>query len=440
MLDKIFKRAKKIVPEVADPGILFGRYSDNNKAVEKVNKWTKADELFKEKKFKESIETFFLYLRDDKLENVVIETTSTGGSFYFFQGSKIIRGFFNEELFEAKVVLAEMPQPSVPVMRRLLEMNFNLYYSRYAIDENKLYMLFDSDIETANPSKLYYGLKELATKADKQDDLLVQDFTSLVPVGIDHLIEIPEEEKEIKYQHFQKWIKETLDLIESIDVDKFSGGIAYILLALAYRIDYLILPQGKLLSELEKIVEIYFRKDERLVTEKNQDMIDCFMKLSARSKEEFYPYLFRSLYTFSIVNPQNHKTISDAIYNANQNISWYKENKQLKVAAQIGEYGISYCQYSYSLPRPLTEFYLLFMMINYPDFFTDLGYSTKYYSLEKMEFNKQEILEKIKAIEAEWKAKYPNMNVKTDKLKFDDMVSFNQSFTTEIEYLNLDTK
>ena len=40
-------------------------------------------------------------------------------------------------------------------------------------------MRFDSDIETANPSKLYYGLKELATKADKQDDLLVQDFTRL---------------------------------------------------------------------------------------------------------------------------------------------------------------------------------------------------------------------------------------------------------------------
>jgi hypothetical protein len=32
------------------------------------------------------------------------------------------------------------------------------------------------------------------------------------------------------------------------------------------------------------------------------------------------------------------------------------------------------------------------------------------------------------------------MNVKAEKLKFDDLVSFNQSFTTEIEYLNLETK
>lgn len=440
MLDKIFKRAKKTEPEVAESGVLFGRYSDNNKPVEKVNKWSEADALFKEKKYKESIAVFFHYLRDDLLENVKIETTATGGRFHFYQGSKIIRGFYDEEKFEAEVVLAIMPQPSVPVMRRLLEMNFNLYYSRYALHGNKLSMLFDSDIETANPSKLYYGMKELSTKADKQDDLLVQDFTSLLPTGIEHIEELPEEEKEIKYKYFQLWIKEVLDLIETIDLDKYSGGIAYMLLALAYRIDYLIIPHGKLQSELEKIVEIYFRKEDRLVTEKNQDMIECFLKLTAKTKEEFFPYLFRSLYTFSIVNPQNHKTIADAIYNANQNIGWYKENKQFKIAAQISEYGFSYCQYSYSLPRPLSAFYLLFMMVNYPAYFTELGYSRQYYLVDKKEFNQQGIIDKIQSIESEWKVKYPNMKFRTEKLKFDDIVSFNQSFTSEIEYLNLETK
>lgn len=440
MLDKIFKRSKKTEAVENDPGLLFGRYSDNNKPVTKVEKWNEADALFKEKKFRESITVFFEYLRDDDLENVAVETTEERSIFRFYQGSKVINGFYDNENFEAEVVLATMPQPSVPVMRRLLEMNFNLYYSRYALTGDKLCMLFDSDIETANPSKLYYGLKELATKSDKQDDLLVQDFTSLVATGTEHIEEIPEEEKEIKYKYFQKWIKEALDIVEGIDIDKFSGGIAYMLLALAYRIDYLITPQGKLQQDIEKVVETYFRKDDRLVTEKNQEMIDCFMKLSTKAKENFFPYLFRSLYTFSIVNPQNHKTISDAIYNANQNIAWYKENKQMKIAAMISEYGISYCQYSYSLPRPITELYHLFMLVNYPDFFSELGYSKEYYSLEKKEFNQQAIIEKIQSIDAEWKEKYPHINFKTEKLKFDDIVSFNQSFTTEIEYLNLETK
>ena len=225
-----------------------------------------------------------------------------------------------------------------------------------------------------------------------------------------------------------------------MDADKFSGGIAYLLLALAYRIDYLIIPQGRLLSDLEKIVETYFKKDDRLVTEKNQEMIDCIMKLSTKTKEEFFPYLFRSVYTFAIVNPQNHKTIADAIYNANQNIAWYKENKQQKIAAQISEYGISYCQYSYSLPRPLTEFYHLFMMVNYPDYFKELGFKKEYYNLETNQFNQSAITEKIQAIENHWKEKYPSLSFKIDKLKFDSILSFNQSFTTEVEYLNLETK
>src|SRR5688572_12687644 len=279
MLDKIFSWSKKKEGEEdtgVAPVIRFGRYSDNNKPVAKVEKWNEAESLFKEKKYTESIIAFFDYLRDDETDNVKLVKETDQYKFLFYQGSKIVRGLFNEQQLEAEIVLAKMPQPSVPVMRRLLEMNFNLYYSRYALHDDKIYMFFESDIITANPSKLYYGLKELATKTDKQDDLLVQDFTSLQPLDIDHITTIPDHEKEIKFRYFKKWIQETLDLINSVDLDKYSGGIAYLLLALAYRIDYLILPEGKLLLALEKIVEIYFRKDDRQVTEKNQEMIEGF--------------------------------------------------------------------------------------------------------------------------------------------------------------------
>jgi hypothetical protein len=440
MLEKIFSWSKKKPEEEAEPGLQFGRYSDNNKTVDKVEKWNEAENLFKEKKYHESIAAFFEYLKDDDMDNVVHTQEGNKGSFHFYQGSKIVRGFYNEELLEAETSLAYMPQPNVPVMRRLLEMNFSLYYSRYAINGDKISMLFDSDIETANPSKLYYGLKEMATKSDKQDDLLVQDFTSLEKVDTEHITDLPEEEKAVKFKYFKKWIRETLDLIGGIDVDKYSGGIAYLLLALAYRIDYLILPEGKLLSELEKIVEIYFRKDDRPVTEKNQEMIESYQKLLDKDKGEFYPYLFRSKYTFSIVTPQNYKTIADAIYNANQNIAWYKENRLNDVAARISEYGLSYCQYSYSLPRPVTELFLLFMMTNYGDFFKELGYKTEYYNKETGQYNKEAISSRIDDIEQRWRSKYPELKFNKDKLVYDNQVAFNQSFTTEVEYLNLESK
>ncbi len=440
MLEKFFGRSKNNEGEEGKPTVQFGRYSDNNKPIKKLTRWNEADLLFKEKKYSKSIAAFFDYLSDDAVQNVKHKQSGSGGSFQFYQGSKIITGTYNKEWLEAEVALASMPVLSVPVMRRLLEMNFALYYSRCALTDNKLSMLFDSDLEMANPSKLYYGLRELATKADKQDDLLVQDFTSLISIDNEHITDLPEKEKEIKFTFFQQWIKETLALVQTIDGEKYSGGVAYLLLSLAYRIDFLIVPEGRLLQALEKIVQIYFKKDDRPISEKNTEMIDEFGKLLLKEKDDIFSNLFRSKYTFSIVLPQTYKTISDAIYNANQNITWYQENKHPEMAAKISEYGIAYCQYSYSLPRPITEFFLLFMMFNYPEYFEALGYSIPYYNQENKELNKEAIIQAIVAIEKDWKTKYPSMKMKKEKLDFKNKTALNLSYTTEIENLNLELK
>jgi hypothetical protein len=333
-----------------------------------------------------------------------------------------------------------MPQPSVPVMRRLLEMNFNLYYGRYAMDSDRLCMRFDSNIEAANPNKLYYGFKELATKADKQDDLLVQDFTSLQKMDTDHISDIPEAEKQVKYDFIVKWTKETLDYIGTLDADKFSGGVAYLLLALCFRIDFLITPEGKLLSDLEKIVEIYFRKDERPAQEKNRDMIEGFKKFQVKTKEEVFPYLFLSKYTFAITAPQVYKTISDSLYNSNQNTTWYRDNSYPIIAEQISEYGISFCQYSYSLPKPITEYFLLLMMVNYSDYFAALGFKEKYYDSVTKQFNVELLANRIRQVQDQWKGKFPNMGFKYENLRYDSLQNFGFSFTNELQFLNMETK
>ncbi len=436
MFDKIFGWGKK--KEEPAAGVLFGRYSDNNKPVEKVNRWTDADNLFKEKKHPESFDAFFDYLKDDGAQNVVYERKGDEGKFHIYQGSKIVRGVFDKEQVKAEVTLAKMPQPSVPVMRRLLEMNFSLYYSRFALDNERLCMRFDSDIETANPSKLYYGLKELATKADKQDDLLVQDFAMLQTIDSEHVEAISQPHKEIKYEFLQKWIKQTLDLIVTLDADKISGGISYMLLTLVYRIDYLVTPEGKLLNDLEKIAAIYFKKDERPATEKNRDMIEEFKKLQLKTKEEIFSGLFQSKYTFSIVAPQNHKAVADAIHAANLNMVWYRDNNHPFIASQVIEYGIAYCQYSYSLPRVITELFDLYMQINYGDYYQALGHKEQYYTPEKNQFNMQGIGDRINSIQEKWKTKYPNLAFKVGNIRYDSLVNFNHTYTTELETLNMD--
>lgn len=440
MFEKLFGWGKKKPLENPDPGVIFGRYSDNNKPPAKVTRWTDADNLYKEKKFPESLDAFFDYLRDDNAGNVVYERNGSEGRFELYQGSKIVRGSFNGTALNAEVTLARMPEPSVPVMRRLLEMNFSLYYSRFALQDANLCMRFDTEATASSPSKLYYGLKELATKGDKQDDLLIQDFSSLVTTDNEHVIPLSPAEKEVKYTFLQKWIGETLDSIAGLDADKFSGAIAYMLLSLTCRIDYMIAPEGKLLTLLEKIIGIYFRKDERPVTEKNRDMAEEFRKIKALTHDEVIGYLFRSKYTFSIVTPQPYKTVSDAIHAANQNMVWYRDNNYPAIASQITEYGIAYCQYSYSLPRVITELFQLYMMVNYPDYFTALGYTKAYYDPAANQFDRQAIGEKIYAIQNNWKEKYPLMDFKVQNLRFDSLVNFNLTYTNEMEFLNMEPK
>ena len=435
VFDKLFGWVRK---KEEDPPIPLGRYSDNNKSVQKVQRWTDADELFKEKEFLKSIEAFFDYLCDDEQQNVQIHKQNGSFNFTLYQGSKIVRGKIENERITAETAIARMPEPSIPVMRRLLEMDFHLYYSRYALKDNVIMMLFGSDIVTATPNKLYYGLKELATKGDKQDDLLISEFKFLEPVDMEHIVPLSDQEKEIKYGFLLKWIRETLDHAEQLDTDKFSGGISYLLLTLVFRIDYLISPEGKILSELEKIASSYYSKDDKSSPERNPVMIEGFKKLLNKPKEEIFAQFFRSRYTFAIVVPHNMKAVSEAIQTALQNMVWYRDNNYPDIANKVMEYGFAFSQYSYSLPKPLSDLFKLFMQINYGEYFKALGFQTAYYDEVKNQFNEDAIDDKIDSIIYYWKPKYQALAFKTKKLKFDTLVNFNQSFLQEVSELNFD--
>lgn len=167
-------------------------------------------------------------------------------------------------------------------------------------------------------------------------------------------------------------------------------------------------------------------------------MIEAFRQLQAKPKEEVFKNLFRSKYTFSIVMPQVHKVLADAVHEANENMLWYRDNNYDYFANKLIEYGLSYCQYSYSLPRPITLLVRLFMQINYPDYFKALGYADTFYDPNANRFKEEAIIKYMRSVEAQWKDRYPKMNLKTEMLNFTNLLAFNFSFTTIIETLNMD--
>ena len=80
------------------------------------------------------------------------------------------------------------------------------------------------------------------------------------------------------------------------------------------------------------------------------------------------------------------------------------------------------------------------MMVNHGTFFEELGFVVPYYNKEKNEYIRDAIIPVIETINATWKSKYPGFEMKSDRLVFDTLLDFNQSFATEIEGLNMETQ
>ena len=135
---------------------------------------------------------------------------------------------YNANKISASANIAEFENLPVAIMRKLLEMNYSLDYCRFAINNNRVVIKFDTFAEACPPARLYYALRELALRADKQDDLLINEFDVLKPFDY-HRIELPSEIKETKYKYLMKWINEVLAKVESVKTCSGSTPCTYIL-------------------------------------------------------------------------------------------------------------------------------------------------------------------------------------------------------------------
>lgn len=423
-------------------GIRFGRYSDNNKSFQKTQSWYRAEELYKAKNYPGALDAFFDYITDEAVGNVRRHPEGDGYRFEIVQGSRVVEGHYDAGRIVAIAPIAVMQKPATAAMRKLLELNYTLYYTRYALDESgTLCMVFDSPLGMASPNKLYYGLRELSKSADRQDDILIADFSSLQPAGENRSSAVPIEEANVKFRYFRHWITETLERVEALNADSFAGAIAYAYLTLLYRIDFLITPESKLMAELESISNLYWtRKDEVPLVERNALMKDAVRKLLDMPVERFREGLQRNVGTFSIVAVPPLDKVRENVQSANKDARWYVENKYPDLALSINEYGMVYNQFSYSMPRVLTALLELYMAVLHPDFFRELGLREAFYDPTSKTLFKTRITETIDRMIEPWKDKYQSLRWDHSRINYNSLWEFALSFSEQFINLNLEIR
>lgn len=418
------------------PDILFGRYSDRNKTKEQLDNWAKSVDFYKEKKYNECFAEFFKYLKDSKIDNVKFYQNSNRIDFEIIQGSKIVKGYIDEKNVFAEAEIVKFEQPNVAVMRKLLNENYYLWFSKFTIRDNYFTLRHSSNTIEAHPSSLYFSLREVATVADSFDDVLVSEFPFLQPVNINHIQEISENEKNIKIKYLREWITSTLQKVNDLSQDNFTGARSFHLLTLTYKIYYLIAPEGTLLDDLRFIQSIFFRQSDSTDVERNFSMIEEFKKILQKSDTEILKSLYKVKATFSVVKPTHFSKVREFIKDEIEKINWYRERKHYDIQLIICEYIVASSYFSQGLEPVIANIFHIFWQVLNFKYFEELGFKEKYCNSANEQLNPTVIQSEIEKIIIAARPNYPKLQFNYKKLNYSSKHEFATSFL--YEFLNCD--
>ena len=380
------------------------------------------------------------YLTDDEIENVKVENRGSEIYFEILQGSKMLIGTVNDKKVRVEATIAIPTSFHVSYLRQLVTQNYKLEYSRYALDDNgHLTIIFDSFIQDASPYKLYYALKEMAVNADKQDDLLIDEFTSLQNINTGHIIKIAKPIKSVMYDFLIAKIDEVNFLFEddSLRISEYPQSGIYLLLNLAYKIDYLLKPEGFTMESLEKIHRIYHQKSDSTLHEIISQIRKELNKLRIRSRDEIFEEFYNVRSTFGITAPSNHQQVQDIIENDIGQMDWYIENNQIEVVRSICGFICGYTLFYYAPPLPILQLMSLYYWLCEPQFYENMGYSDSKEAWKGTELNKRVIKNKIKQICGAFGDKYPFLKPDYSILNFEKEIKFWPSYLLFMRSLDL---
>ncbi len=439
------------------PDIRFGRYCDAYKLPEKLIAWYKATNAYEKDDFLNAYLHFFDYLKDDSLQNVTItpakssaETAAENGvetaaensvDFYFYQGSKKIIGNFNATTISASAKLAHCETLSVSFLRRVLDKNSQLLYVWFSLEENDIVIGFRAKNIDCPPAKLYQALKELATTADKEDDLLLYDFPHLKGLNSEHCTPLAPREAALKFAFLQEKNKQILAAINALDPKRHTGGAAYLMLDWIYKIDYLLVPERFVMEVCDRVHQHYFSHiSNHNIQEKTVAMQREILNIAQLTPENISTEFYHTISTFGISKAATLADILPLIDAQLANIEHFKLLRRPEVAQAIVGYVVGFCFFSYAIPKPVRSLFQLWYQVCEADFFAKLGFSYNYYDCENGIFspeNQANISAEIDFLIEKYSLEHPLFSVDKTQLNFTDLPSFGYSLLLQIRNLSL---
>ncbi len=441
----------------------FGRYSDINKSKSQIVDWEASFSYFEQKSYLIAFKHLLNYIQNDKQPNVVYHQTDNTIFFTIFHNNLKIQGIFQENELKTFLPIANLNQKPLPLLRKILSLNYELNYARFVLENNQLILKgYLTSIEY-NPYLIYNVIQEIALHGDKMTNEILYDKSKgekLDDVEILKNFNTFSNPKilETKWNLLNEWITKTLNRVNEINSKAIIGGASYLLLNLAYRIDFFLIPTGPLQMSIKKINNDFFMEDNLTTEEKNKKMVETFNFIQNKLQNFPKEYLFtESYYSFSITNNAKIEVIINHFQKSLENYVWYQDNNYPDVALECFEYGILFNTFNYKIPAILEDLFELFLVILNSHRILPLKYPYELYEPQKPKFlqktkflgifgknthshfNISQILNLIQKINSDYKITYPKFHFHFENLVFDNLLAFAISFTKELSQCDFNT-
>ncbi len=426
--------------EVPQAGNRFGRHSDAWKSPERMAWWSRAVHAWEAQQYLDSVEALLQYLLDPARQNVQWTRHDDQIHFTLLQGSKVVHGHVDGERLRAESRVAHTRELQVAWMRRLLEANGDLNFSHYALDEQgHISLVTFSFLLDGSPYKLYHALRELATHADKQDDLLLDEFDRLAPVEMEHIEPMSEEEKAVRYEFFVQEIRRVLALLDdgALPPEQFPAAASYLLLSLVYRLDYLVKPEGYTMETFERLHRDFFTNDGRTVQAKNHDLRRELTALLERPREEFYEELYLVPATFGITEAATHDLFANFVRSELPHMEWYIEHDHPDFALAIPDYIAGYSLFNHALPPPDRDLLHLYWCVRAYRYFAALGLQYGLVDPATGRLNGSAIRQAVQAVCRKHREAWPRLEPQVRMLHTNGQMAFARSFLQMMARLDL---
>ncbi len=415
----------------------FGRFISCKKTAEQQEQYQESKKAFSQQRYLDGYEYYFKYLNffegDKDCANLVFDKDENSLRFKIIQGSAVVRGNVTQRRLSATVNIAHTVKDNIAVMRRLLEKNYMYTYTGFYLENETLKAKIYFDNVSLSPQKVFFPLREISINADKEKELLLDEFNDLGPVELDHIEAMDPHLKDTKLRFFREWIDKTEQKVTLLPTQEQSGAIAFVWLGLLLKLDYFVTPRGKLGYDIYEAIQEYYLEDNKLIEEKNDALRQAVDKLKELDTQKLSKSLYCVQQTFDIFTANNLDEIRAFIEETLSKVVWYKEHRYEEVIMSIYEYLGLYMLYSFGMNDCLRELVQLNVRLHNTDFHSALGMESLYKN-EKLESSK--ISKSIAEIIRSHAKTYPHLQDFSNILNYESPEKFHHSYFGALKNLN----